>query len=82
MIEKLQILNFIWVDERCVSPDSDESNFKMANEYLFTDKIFRSENIYRIKGENDPFEEVKIYNNILKKIYLSLTAYLNLILLS
>ena len=39
----------------------------MANEYLFTDKIFRSENIFRIKGENDPFEEVKIYNNILKE---------------
>jgi len=58
---------FFWVDERCVSPDSDESNFKMANEYLFTDKVFRSENIFRIKGENDPIEEVKTYNNILKE---------------
>ena len=58
---------FFWVDERCVSPDSDESNFKMANDYLFTNKIFRSENIFRIKGENDPIEEVKTYKNNLKE---------------
>ena len=58
---------FYWVDERCVPPDSEESNYKMAKENLFTNNIFKSENIYRIKGENDPFEEVINYNNILKE---------------
>ena len=27
--------NFYWIDERCVLPDSKESNFKTANDYLF-----------------------------------------------
>jgi len=58
---------FYWVDERCVEPNSDDSNYKMAKENLFINKIFKSENIYRIKGENDPFEEVINYNNILRK---------------
>mgnify|MGYP001195038641 CR=1 FL=1 len=58
---------FYWVDERCVEPNSDDSNYKMAKENLFINNIFKSENIYRIKGENNPFKEVINYNNILKE---------------
>lgn len=29
------ILRFYWVDERCVAPDDDESNFKHAEQLLF-----------------------------------------------
>ena len=58
---------FYWVDERCVEPNSDDSNYKMAKENLFINNIFKSENIYRIKGENDPFEEVINYNKILRE---------------
>tara|TARA_B100000902_G_scaffold400056_1_gene475299 strand:+ start:10219 stop:10956 length:738 start_codon:yes stop_codon:yes gene_type:complete len=58
---------FYWVDERCVSPDSQESNYKMTKENLFGGNIFNPENIYRIKGENDPANEVISYNNQLKE---------------
>ncbi len=27
-------INFFWSDERCVPPDSEESNFRMANDTL------------------------------------------------
>ena len=58
---------FFWVDERCVSPDSEESNYKMTKVNLFRNNIFKSENIFRIKGENDPEKELIEYNRILKK---------------
>ena len=70
--EKLKIkinidIKFFWVDERCVSPDSEESNYKMTKENLFRYNIFKPENIFRIKGENDPEKELVEYNRILKK---------------
>ena len=58
---------FFWVDERCVSPDSEESNYKMTKENLFRNNIFKSENIFRVKGENDPEKELIEYNKTLKK---------------
>ena len=54
---------FYWVDERCVSPDSNDSNYKMVKENLLINDIFKSENIFRIKGENDPQKEVISYND-------------------
>jgi 6-phosphogluconolactonase len=54
-------IHFWWGDERCVSPTSDESNFKMANDFLFSHVSVPSKNIHRIKGENVPEEEAKRY---------------------
>lgn len=58
---------FFWVDERCVPPYSDESNYKMTKESLFKNNIFKSQNIYRIKGEIEPEEELINYNKTLKQ---------------
>ena len=58
---------FFWVDERCVPPESDESNYKMAKENLFINNIFNSQNIFRIKGEIEPEKELINYNNILSE---------------
>ncbi len=54
-------IHFWWGDERCVSPTSDESNFKMANDHLFTHLKIPAKNIHRIKGENNPREEALRY---------------------
>jgi 6-phosphogluconolactonase len=54
-------IHFWWGDERCVSPASDESNFKMAGDLLFAHIKLPSSNIHRIKGENDPQTEAKRY---------------------
>lgn len=58
---------FYWVDERCVPPESDDSNYKMANSFLFCSNNIKKENIFRIKGENDPEEEVVNYSKTLRK---------------
>ena len=32
-------IKFYWVDERCVPPESDDSNYKMAKTFLFLSLI-------------------------------------------
>ena len=44
-------VHFFWVDERCVSPDSEESNFYWANHLFFTPVEIPPEHIHRIRGE-------------------------------
>lgn len=56
-------IHFWWGDERCVSPESDESNFKMTNDYLLSKISIPKENIHRIKGEENPEKEAKRYSD-------------------
>lgn len=58
-------ISFFFGDERCVPPDHDESNYKMANEILFNNLNIAEKNIFRIKGENSPKEEAVRYSNII-----------------
>ncbi len=55
-------IHFWWGDERCVPPDDNESNFKMAFDILFSKIEIPQENIHRIKGENNPEIEAKRYS--------------------
>ncbi len=54
-------IHFWWSDERMVSPDSPESNFKLANDLLFSRIKIPEHHIHRIRGEADSLEEVKRY---------------------
>jgi 6-phosphogluconolactonase len=54
-------VHFWWVDERCVSPENDESNFKMAKDNLLSKIAIPERNIHRIKGENQPKAEALLY---------------------
>ncbi len=47
-------LHFFWADERCVQTDSPESNFNIANRYLFQPLKINSEQIHRIRAELEP----------------------------
>jgi 6-phosphogluconolactonase len=54
--------HFFWGDERCVSPDNPESNFGMTNK-IFLKKInIPSENIHRVRGEDNPEMEAARYS--------------------
>jgi len=61
-------------DERCVLPDNEDSNYRMANESLLKNISIPKENIFRIKGENDPIKEAKRYEEVLKSNLLSLNG--------
>ena len=41
-------------DERCVPPDSDQSNYRMARESFFDHAPIPAENILRVRGEAEP----------------------------
>jgi 6-phosphogluconolactonase len=58
---------FSFGDERCVPPDSDQSNYRMAKEALFDHAPIPAENIIRIRGEADPAVAAKEYEDELRK---------------
>ena len=62
-----QKINFYWGDERCVAADDKDSNYGMTKRHLLDKMDIPAENIYRIKGENDPQTEVQRYSSLLIK---------------
>ena len=61
-------IHFFWGDERCVTPDHEDSNFGSANEVLFSLINIPSENIHRIEAENDPEQEAERYTELILKL--------------
>jgi len=56
---------FFWCDERCVLPDSDESNYRMARLSLLENLGIPENHIFRIHGEVNPDEEAQRYGQII-----------------
>ncbi len=48
-------------DERCVRPDSPQSNYKMANEAFLMAVGIPSSNVHRVRGEDDPVDAASAY---------------------
>ena len=59
-------VHFFWGDERCVPPDHEDSNYRMARETLLDPLAIPKENIHRIHGENDPTAEATRYADEIK----------------
>jgi 6-phosphogluconolactonase len=47
-------LHLFWVDERCVPPTHEESNYRMTNEAMLTHVPLPPAQVYRMEGELDP----------------------------
>ena len=54
-------VELFWVDERCVPPDNDQSNFLMARKSLIDPARILPERIHRIEGELNPEEAARLY---------------------
>ncbi|HEY8748804.1 MAG TPA: 6-phosphogluconolactonase [Tepidisphaeraceae bacterium] len=54
-------------DERCVPPDSPQSNYRMANEAMLSKLPISAENIFRMRGEIDPNQAAMEYGRLLKE---------------
>jgi 6-phosphogluconolactonase len=61
-------VHFFWADERCVPPTDPESNFKLANELLFTPLKIPASQIHRIRGEDSPQVATKLAEEELGRI--------------
>jgi 6-phosphogluconolactonase len=60
-------LLFFWGDDRCVPPDHEESNFKMANDLLLRKVGVPEANIFRVHGEDDPAQEAIRYSEVIEQ---------------
>jgi 6-phosphogluconolactonase len=62
-----EIIRLFWVDERCVEPTDSESNFGMTYDALLHHHYIPVDNIFRMRGEDLPADEIIEYSNVLKK---------------
>jgi 6-phosphogluconolactonase len=61
--------DFFWVDERCVPPDHEDSNYRGAYENFLSKTDIPPANIHRIRGESDPEEEAVAYDDELRRYF-------------
>jgi 6-phosphogluconolactonase len=47
-------VHIFWVDERCVPPTDDQSNFKLAEDFLLRPAHIPGRNVHRVLGELPP----------------------------
>ncbi len=59
---------FFWLDERCIHPEDERSNFKLAYDHLIS-KLNNVGSIYRINGEIDAIKAAKKYQKQLQTFF-------------
>lgn len=62
-------VHLFWVDERCVPPTDNQSNFKLANETLLLPGRIPQTNIHRIYGELPPEAAAERYIVEIKEFF-------------
>lgn len=76
-------LNIFWVDERCVAPSHPESNYGVMKSLLLNNVPIPEQNIFRMKGEDNPIAEADRYNTLIRDVLPTEngTTYFDLVLL-
>jgi 6-phosphogluconolactonase len=59
-------VRFFFGDERCVPPDNDESNYKMARTRLLEPLGIPGEHVFRMRGEDEPERAARDYADVLR----------------
>lgn len=54
-------LDMWWVDERCVPPENEDSNYRMTRQALLDKVALKAEQVHRMEGELDPAEAAVRY---------------------
>ena len=70
-----------WGDERCVPPDHEDSNYRMAKENLLDHVPVPAANVHRMQGEGVPHVAARRYEELLKGIFRSPEPAFDLVLL-
>jgi len=60
-------VRLFWVDERCVPPDNEESNYRKAHDLFFSKTGIDKGRIFRIRGEIDPVTEAERYSEVISE---------------
>jgi len=62
-------VHVFWVDERCVPPTDDQSNYKLAKENFLDPAHFPSANVHRIQGELKPDVATRLYADEIREFF-------------
>ena len=62
-------VHVFWVDERCVPPTDDQSNYKMAEQYLIQPAHIPQRNVHRVCGEFTPQAAAKRYIDEIREFF-------------
>lgn len=60
-------VHIFWGDERCVPPDSPESNYRMASKALLSKIDIPDKNVHRIRGEDEPMSAALAYEEEVRR---------------
>jgi 6-phosphogluconolactonase len=58
----------LWGDERCVPPDHEASNYRMACEALLDHVPIPEASVHRIHGEDDPADAAAVYERVIRRV--------------
>ncbi|HVB65085.1 MAG TPA: 6-phosphogluconolactonase [Nitrolancea sp.] len=64
-----QAVDVFWGDERTVSPDHPDSNYRMSYETLLSKVPVAEQRIHRMRGEIDPSVAAAEYEDILRQVF-------------
>ena len=62
-------VHLFWVDERCVPPTDDASNFKLADDYLIRPAHIPQRHVHRVFGELQPDVAAKRYTADIREFF-------------
>jgi 6-phosphogluconolactonase len=74
-------VHIFWGDERCVASNHEDSNYRMAFDIMLKHLPIPVKQIYRMKGETEPKEAAKEYENWLRSFFAGRAPRFDLILL-
>jgi 6-phosphogluconolactonase len=60
-------VSFFFGDERCVTPDHADSNFRMANETLLRPLNIAPDRVFRMTGEDEPEKAARHYEDKIRR---------------
>jgi len=62
-------VHLFWVDERCVPPEDEASNYKLVKENLIASTQIPESNVHRVFGEMDPNEAARKYTDDIRRFF-------------
>ena len=62
-------IHVFWADERCVPPDHEDSNYRLAADLLLSLVPVPRPNIHRIHGEDEPVTAAAVYDQELRSFF-------------
>lgn len=74
-------VHVFWGDERCVAPNHEDSNYRMAFNVMLRHLPIPVKQIYRMEGELEPKEAAKTYEDRLKRFFQQNPPRFDLVLL-